>query len=422
MCTRITYACTHNYIDLLPRKCPFTITNIAGVLDGCYSKFDDPDDLIPLKTVGSVKVAEMWHGPTGSFKDLALSVVGRLVDYFLEKSGRKANIIVRTSGDTGSAAIHSVLGSKHINIVVWYPRGCVSLVQELQMTTVDAPNVKVFSVEGTTDEADVPLRKISADKEFVSKYNLACFNSVNVSRILLQAVHFTYLYLKICPTVDRYVTFCVPTGGLGNITGCVVARTMGIPLQIVSTVNENDIVDRTFRLNDFSLSDSVVHTPSSAMDIQIPYNIERIFYYLTSQKSQIVRDVMESFERDGRCKLPEAITKTNTYLQTARVDTEELFSAMKQVWQENNYAICPHTAVAMNAGLRLAAQNPEEEIVVIATATPAKFPQVMERGGVPVPRVEQVECLFGLPEHKELVEKGEDWEKRMRDAVASFNQ
>ena len=394
----------------------------TGLLDGCYSKFDDPDDIIPLTKVGGVKVAEMWHGPTGAFKDIALSIVGRLVDFTVQKSGRKANIIVSTSGDTGSAAIHSVLGSKNINIMVWYPRGRVSRVQELQMTTVDAPNVKVFSADGTAEDSDIPLKKLFTDKDFVSKYNLTCFNSINVSRILLQAIHFSYLYLRVCPNVDREVTFCVPSGGLGNVTGGVVARNMEVPLKFVCTVNENDIVDRTLRLNDFSMTDTVLLTPSSAMDVQIPYNIERLFYYLSGKRTDIVRDVMERFERDGRCKLPEAITKMNTYLQTARVDTEELFSAMKQVWQENNYAICPHTAVGMNAGLRLAAQNPEEEIVVIATATPAKFPQVMERGGVPMPRVEQIECLFGLPEHKELVEKGEDWEKRMRDAVASFNQ
>ncbi len=398
------------------------VFRLTGLLDGCYSKFDDPEDIIPLRAVGGVKVAEMWHGPTGAFKDIALSAVGRLVDFMLKKSGCKANIVVSTSGDTGSAAIQSVAGSKHVNIIVLYPRHRVSRVQELQMTTVDAPNVKVVSVDGTSDDSDILLKNLFADRDLVSKFNLMCFNSINVSRVLLQAVHFTYLYLRVCPTVDREIMFCVPCGALGNVTGGVISRNMGVPLKFMCAVNENDIIDRAFRLNDFSMADTVLLTPSSAIDIQIPYNIERIFYYLCGQRSEIVADVMKCFERDSRSQLPEAITKGNTYLHTARVDTEELFKTMKQVWTENQYAVCPHTAVAMNAAKKLTVQGPEEEIVVMATATPAKFPEVMERGGVLAPRIERIERLFKLPEHKLLVEKGDNWNQKMIDALASFEQ
>ena len=392
-----------------------------GVVEGCYSNFDDPNDIIPLKTVGVVKVAEMWRGPTGSFKDIALSVVGRLVDFFLKKCNRKANIVVATTGDTGSAAIHSVLGSKNINIIVWYPRHGITHVQELQMTTIEAPHVQVVSADGTADATDVTVRKLFADQEFASKHNLMTLNSINVGRIIAQAVHFTYLYLKLCPSVDREVTFCVPSGGMGNSTGGVIARTMGVPLRLVCAVNENDIADRALRLNDFSLREEL-HTPASALDNILPYNLERVFYYLCGQRADIVRDVMETLEKDGRSHLPTAITEGNTFIDTARVDTRELFATMKRVWEEFSYAICPHTAVAMQPGLKLAAASPDKEIIVMATATPAKFPEVMERGGVPVPRVESIERLFGLSEHKIMVEKEEDWEKRMREEVMSFDQ
>ena len=369
-----------------------------------------------------VKVAEMWHGPTGAFKDIALPAVGRLADFFLKKSGRKATIVVSTAGDTGSAAIHSVLGSKNINIIVWYPRHDVSRVQELQMTTVDAPNVKVFSADGTCDDNDAVVKCLYSDKEFVSKYNLTSFNSVNIGRVIVQVVHFVYLYLKVCPGVDREVTFCVPSGGMGNSEGGVIARTMGVPLRLVCAVNENDIADRALRLNDFSLSGQMLHTPASALDGSLPYNLERVFYYLCGQRADIVRDVMETLEKDGRSHLPTTITEGNTFIDMARVDTRELFVTMKRVWEEFSYAICPHTAVAMQPGLKLAAASPDKEIIVMATATPAKFPEVMERGGLPVPRVESIERLFGLSEHKILVEKEEDWEKRMREEVMNFEQ
>ena len=159
--------------------------------------------------MGSVHVAEMWYGPTGAFKDLALSVVGRLVDHFLKKRAETATILVSTSGDTGSAAIHSVINSRHINIVVMYPRDRVSRVQELQMTTVHSPNVRVFSVDGTSDDQDVVMKKLSTDNSFAKKYNITCINSVNVARVLFQAVNFFYTYLQQCPEANRDVLFCI---------------------------------------------------------------------------------------------------------------------------------------------------------------------------------------------------------------------
>lgn len=175
--------------------------------------------------MGSVYVAEMWHGPTGAFKDLTLSVVGRLVDHFLKKQAKTATILVSTSGDTGSAAIHSVINSKNINIVVMYPRNRVSRVQELQMTTINSPNVRVISVDGSSDDQDLVMKQLNTDTSFAKTYNLTCVNSVNIARVLFQAVHFIYLYLQQCPEATHKVLFHIPSGGLGNLAGGVVART-----------------------------------------------------------------------------------------------------------------------------------------------------------------------------------------------------
>ena len=149
-------------------------------MDGCFSKSDSPE-IIPVSKLGSLLMAELWHGPTGAFKDLTLSVVGRLANLFLQKQGNKATVLVGTSGDTGSASIHSVLGSQNINIVVLYPRGRITRVKELQMTTVSAPNVKVYSLDGTSDDLDIPIKKLFADAEFVKKYNLVSLNSVKLN-------------------------------------------------------------------------------------------------------------------------------------------------------------------------------------------------------------------------------------------------
>ena len=374
-----------------------------------------------MKKVGSVYVAEMWHGPTGAFKDLALSVVGRLMDHFLKKQAKRATVIVSTSGDTGSAAIHGVLNSKNIDIVVMYPRHRISRVQELQMTTVQSPNVRVISVDGTSDDQDIVMKKVNTDTAFAKKYNITCMNSVNVARVLLQAVHFVYMYLRLCPEVTDDVLFCIPSGGLGNLTGGVMAREMGLPVRFLSAVNENDIVHRAFHQGELLITD-VSTTYSSAMDIQIPYNIERIFYYLSGQQTDVVRTVMEGFEGGKRTTIPPVILDNNDYITTMRVTNDDTLAAMQQTWKEHEYMLCPHTAVGMRA-LQLASETLPwncREKVLIATATPAKFPEVITQLSLPLPSVPAIDRLFTLTETKLLLEKGQSWEEKLKEVIASF--
>ena len=371
--------------------------------------------------MGSVNVAEMWHGPTGAFKDLALSVVGRLIDHFLKKQAKTATILVSTSGDTGSAAIHSVVNSKNINIVVMYPRGRVSRVQELQMTTVLSPNVRVLSVDGSSDDQDIVMKQLNTDTSFAEAYNITCINSVNVARVLLQAVHFIYLYLQQCPEATRTVLFCIPSGGLGNLAGGVIAREMGLPAKFLSAVNENDIVHRAFQQGELSQTD-LKTTFSSAMDIQIPYNIERILYYMSGRKPDIVKTVMKDFENGINTVIPPEILQNNNYISTMRVTNEDTLGVMQRIWKEHEYLLCPHTAVGMQAlseGSKKLLWDCQDKIL-IATATPAKFPEILTQGGLPLPAIPAIERLYALPETKLFLEKGQNWEKRLKEVIASF--
>lgn len=392
----------------------------ADILEGCFESFDEPQ-IIPLKKVGSVYVAEMWHGPTGAFKDLALSVVGRLIDHFLKKQAKTATIMVSTSGDTGSAAIHSVVNSKNINIVVMYPRNRVSRVQELQMTTVNSPNVRVISVDGSSDDQDVVMKQLNTDTSFAKTYNITCINSVNVARVLFQAVHFIYLYLQRCPEATQEVLFCIPSGGLGNLAGGVVAREMGLPVKFLSAVNENDVVHRAFLQGELSQRD-LKTTFSSAMDIQIPYNIERVFYYMSGRKPDIVKTVMREFESGANTTIPPEILKNNNYISTVRVTNENTLGVMQHTWKEHGYLLCPHTAVGMQAlseGSGRSLWDCKDKIL-IATATPAKFPDILGQVGLPLPAVPAIERLYALKETKLYLEKGQNWEKRLKEIIASF--
>ena len=386
-------------------------------MDGCFSKFDSPE-IIPVSKLGSLLVAELWHGPTGAFKDLTLSVVGRLADLFLRKQGKKATVLVFTSGDTGGASIHSVLGSQNINIIVLYPRGRVTRVQELLMTTVNAPNVKVYSVDGTLHDLDIPIKKLFADDEFVKKYNLVSLNSVNVVRVLFHAVHFIYLYLKACPAVDREVLFSVPSGGLGNMAGGYIAYTMGIPIKLLSAVNENDVVHRAFDTGVFSHSEIVLQTYASAMDIQIPYNIERLFYFMSGGSCETVKSVMEKFEKDGTCNLPSELLACNHCITTTRVSQQSTLATMEYVWKEFQYLVCPHSAIGLCAALDYQRKEQgSEDLVVIATATPAKFPEVVEKAGLPVLSFPTFAELHSKAETKLFMEKEDDWEQILRVAI-----
>ena len=408
----------------------------SGIMDGLYARFDHPD-IIPVEKIGPVHVAEMWHGPTGAFKDLALTVVGRLVEHFLQKRKQTATVFVATSGDTGSAAIHSVMGSENIHIFVLYPRGRISRVQELQMTTVDAPNVTVYSTDGTSDDGDIPVKKLFADAEFVKKHNPVCINSVNVGRVLIQAAHFVYSYLRVCPSVDREVLFCVPTGGMGNITGGYIAYMMGLPVRFLAGVNENDVVCRAFTSGVLALSKSVLQTYASAMDIQVPYNIERILYFMSGGNCEVVKKVMEEFEKTRSCNLPAEILGNNKCISTMMVTKDDTLSTMTYVWKQYSYLLCPHTAIGMRVALNYlgvpftdGGETAQEEkkaiihdVIVIATATAAKFPEVVEKaGGIPLPSFPAIAELYGKPEKKLFMEKDEDWEGVLRKAAAAIKE
>ena len=388
-------------------------------MDGCYLGFDQPSVVITMSQLGPLHIAEMWHGPTGAFKDLALKVVGRMVDRFLQRRGQVANVLVTTTGDTGSAAIHSVLGSKNTNIFVLYPRGRITRLQELQMTTVTSPNVKVYSTEGDGEECDVPVKNLFADAKFAKKHNLMSINSINVSRVLLQAVHYIYAYLQVCPKVDREVVFSIPTGSMGNITGGYLAYLMGLPIHLLAAVNANDILHRVITSGIVSTA-AQVPTHSSAMDNKLPYNIERLFYFLSGGDCEIVKDIMEEVERKGSCKLPDELLEGNKCVTTMRVSDEETLSTIKVVWEDFQYPLCPHSAVGVQAALdylksrgkeKNGAAGGDDMVVVLATATAAKFPEILEKARVPAPSVPALTGLSSRPEAKLYLDRGEDWAK-----------
>ena len=221
-------------------------------------------------------LAELFHGPTLSFKDLALQLVGRLFDHVLERRGERITIVGATSGDTGSAAIEAVRACRHIDAVILYPHGGTSEVQRRQMTTVDAPNICAVAVEGTFDDCQDLVKAMFADTPFREQMRLAAVNSINWARIMAQIVY----YVTAVRSLAGPVTCCVPTGNFGNVFAGWVARRMGTPIaDFVIATNANDILARFVDHGDMSVSE-VVPTLSPSMDIQVSSNFERMLWVI----------------------------------------------------------------------------------------------------------------------------------------------
>jgi threonine synthase len=211
-----------------------------------------------------------------------------LLDYLARRSGGKVSVVVATTGDTGPAAISAAAHLSSTQIVVAYPLGQVSRMQELQMTTEQAENVKVFAFEGGGDDMDAPIKALSTDSGFQRKHGLTSVNSINIGRILTQTVHYFWSYLRAIEKknleIGAPLQFALPCGALGNATAGLMAKLMGLPVSnILCGTNDNDIFHRAVALGDFSRADCMVRTLSEAINIQVPYNFERMLYLLRSR-------------------------------------------------------------------------------------------------------------------------------------------
>ncbi|XP_021251633.1 threonine synthase-like 2 isoform X2 [Numida meleagris] len=356
--------------ELVPRS---TLTDL---IDRAFSKFRHKDVVHLSRLKDGLNVLELWHGVTYAFKDLSLSCTGQFLQYFLEKRQKHVTVLVGTSGDTGSSAIESVRGQKNVDIFVLLPKGLCTQIQELQMTTVIEDNVHVFCAP-TLDSTPLPV-----------------------------------------------VEIVVPTGGGGNITAGCIALKMGLPIQLVAAVNSNDIIHRTVKDGDFSLSDHVKATLASAMDIQEPYNVERILWLLSGSDSHLTKTLMEQFTVSKRLKLPEDLhRKVSETLRSCSASDEDIMQAMQRCWEENHYLLCPHSAVAAHyhySHLDSCASGTPR--CCLAPASAAKFRDAVLRAGL-VPEIPpEIAALTAMETRSTALQRGEDWAQVLRDSITALEQ
>ncbi|KFW01254.1 Threonine synthase-like 2, partial [Eurypyga helias] len=428
-----------SYRELVKELCSLFITAELvprNTLNG-RSRHKDIVHLSRLKD--GLNVLELWHGVTYAFKDLSLSCTGQFLQYFLEKKQKHITILVGTSGDTGSSAIESVRGQKNMDIFVLLPKGFCTQTQELQMTTVIEDNVHVFAAHGNSDEIDEPIKELFADVDFARKYNLMSLNSVNWSRIMVQIAHHFYAYFQCAPSLDAtplpVVEIVVPTGGGGNITAGCIAQKMGLPIRLVAVVNSNDIIHRTVQHGDFSLSETVKATLASAMDIQEPYNMERILWLLSGSDSHLTKTLMEQFSSSKSLKLPEDLhRKLSETLRSCSASDEDIVRAMQRCWEENRYLLCPHSAVAAHYhysqpdGARLHQKLSCFSFLssmprcCLAPASAAKFQDALLRAGLVPQLPPEITALTVMETRSTPLDRGQDWAQALRERIEAATQ
>ena len=373
--------------------------------------------------MGPYNIMELWHGPTGAFKDLAMTLFARLADHFLKVKNTRGVALVGTLGDTGSAAIHSFKETTNISLVILFPKDGCQRLQRLQMTTVQSPRLRMYACDCPSDEFDTAIMSVFADEEFSKSHNLLWLNGINTARFILQTVHYVYGYLQLCPSCDREVEFYIPSGGFANAAGGLQAQCIGLPIRIVPVVNENDAFYRCLETGRLERPLKVVKTFSCAMDTVFPHNVERVLYMLSGGDGGLIRSIMKDYYKEGHAVIPQSLLDAasagNGRLRSMRVEQEEAFEIAKSVWGAYGYQLCPHTAVGV-AGKDKDRKRKDESgslCVCLATATAAKFQEFLSHLSIPVPKHP---CVEGLEEKEEVyseMKKGEDWEQILKQAI-----
>ena len=379
----------------------FSDAELRTAIAAAYSGFDAAN-IAPLSEIGDGRyLLELFHGPTLAFKDIALQVLGQLFSRALTKRGGRATIVAATSGDTGSAAIAALGGLANIDVFVMHPRGRVSDVQRLQMTTCAHANVHNIALIGSFDDAQSIVKTLFADKAFAGEIGLTAVNSINFARIAAQCVY----YFTAGAALGEPASFVVPTGNFGDIFAGEAAARMGLDVaRLVIATNANDIMARA--LNDGVYASGASHaTLSPSMDIQVASNFERALFEAAHRDADWTAAAMSDFARTRKLELPPSVLSElrGRYSAFASSD-DETRAAIKAVYKLTGRIVDPHTAVGVAAAMKMG-KSPSP-VVILSTAHPAKFPEAVTQAiGIVPPEPARLSGLKYLPERQDVLDK-----------------
>jgi threonine synthase len=372
--------------------------DLARMAREAYGSFRHPA-VVPLTQYGPNNfLLQLFHGPTLAFKDLAMQLLGRLMDYALMARSERTTVVVATSGDTGGAAVEAFRGRERVDLFVLFPQGRISDVQRRMMTTATNDNVHALAIEGTFDDCQAIVKGLFNHHAFRDQVALSGVNSINWARIVAQAVYYFTAAVALGGP-HRGVAFTVPTGNFGDVFAGFVALGMGLPVErLVIATNANDILTRTLATGTYEPRD-VIATSSPSMDIQVASNFERILFEAYGREAKAVRGAMASLAQSRRFSLSgHALTRLRAVFSANRADEQETAATIRTTLRETGAFIDPHSAV----GIAVAEKEPRDPtvpMVVLSTAHAAKFPDAVEAACGVRPRLP--DWLAGLAERTE---------------------
>ena len=307
---------------------------------------------VPVKNVhDNIHVLELFHGPTLAFKDFGARFMARTMGHFLKTDGREINILVATSGDTGSAVAQGFLGVDGIKVTLLYPKGKVSKIQEQQLTTI-GQNITALEVDGTFDDCQNLVKTAFLDQELNKKLNLSSANSINIARLLPQSFYYTYAFSRVMHKAEN-LYFCVPSGNFGNLSGGLLAKKMGLPITgFIAASNANDIVPKYLETSVFNPKPSI-QTISNAMDVGNPSNFARMLDLYDHDYEKLTQDI-----------------------RGISFDDNQTREIIEQVFVKYNYLMCPHTAIGYGGLSHYL--NKDDAGVFLSTAHPVKFKDIVD--------------------------------------------
>ena len=343
------------------------------LIEKAYNNFRNKE-IVELKKIGNFNLLELYHGPTLAFKDIAMQVIGNMYDYLKVSERKGVNIIVATSGDTGSAAISALNDRKNINVFVLHPHNKISNIQRKIMTTIGSKNIYNIAIEGSFDDCQKIVKDMFNENEFREKINMSGVNSINWARIICQIVYYFYAVFKID---KQKINFSVPTGNFGDVYAGYMAKKMGLSIdKLIVATNKNDILQRVINTGEYKPG-KVKSSLSPSMDIQVSSNFERLLFDIVEQDDKKVVLLMNNLLTKGFFQLDQkAVEIIKKDFCAEKINDQETLFIIKDLNTQSKFTLDPHTATAIGAAKK---NGNLSKTIILGTAHPYKFLETVKK-------------------------------------------
>ena len=374
------------FVPVTLPKLNVSIDELKDCINKAYDKKFDKEEIAPLVKADGAYYLELFHGPTIAFKDMALSILPHLLITSAKKNNVKNDIVIltATSGDTGKAALAGFADVPHTKIIVFYPKGGVSPIQEKQMVTQKGDNTFVVGIKGNFDQAQSGVKAIFGNKELEKEMDAAGFqfssaNSINIGRLVPQVVYYVYAYSRLLKEGEiaegEKINVVVPTGNFGNILAAYYAKNMGLPInKLICASNDNKVLYDFFTTGSYDKNREFILTTSPSMDILISSNLERLIYKIAGCDDAKNKELMTSLATTGRYEITEEMKAELADFYGNYATEAETANVIKSIFEETGYVIDTHTGVAAEVYKKYKKDtNDTTKSVIASTASPFKF-------------------------------------------------